>query len=147
MKKLILLLSIVLLASCSKSDDDSPKTLPLTYQNLAGKWNFKSVIKADGTVVPFVGRCSTQIDYIEAFSYGRLDTYNFYADCVSADNNGTGTYYIFPDNLISSGGPIFSDSKVTNLTANGFTIEYATPKGLGFIIDINDAKAIVFEKR
>ncbi len=71
MKKIILLLSIVLLASCSKSDDDTPKTLPLNFQNLAGQWNFKTVIRANGTEVPFVGRCPTQIDYIEAFSYGK----------------------------------------------------------------------------
>lgn len=147
MKKLILLLSIVLLASCSKSDDDSPKILPLTYQNLAGKWNFKTVIRANGTEVPFVGRCSTQIDYIEAFSYGKIVTYNFYPDCVSADNNGSNPYYIFPNNFITSSGSIFSDVTVTNLTANGFTIEFATPTGLGFMIDVNDAKAIVFEKR
>ncbi|MBY0487314.1 MAG: hypothetical protein K2P85_09040 [Flavobacteriaceae bacterium] len=143
----MLLLAIVLLASCSKSDDDSPKTLPLTYQNLAGKWNFKSVIRANGTVVPFVGRCSTQTDYIEGFSYGKIVTYNFYPDCVSTDDNGSDPYYIFPNNFITSGGSIFRDVTVTNLTANGFTIEYATPKSLGFMIDVSDAKAIVFEKR
>lgn len=147
MKKLILVLSIVLFVSCSKSDDDSPKTLPLTYQNLAGQWNFKTVIRANGTEVPFVGRCSTQIDYIEAFSYGKIVTYNFYPDCVTADDNGSNPYYIFPNNFITSGGSIFRDVTVTNLTANSFTIEYDTPESLTYMIDINDAKAIVFERR
>lgn len=147
MKKLLLLLSIVLLASCSKSDDDTPKTLPLNFQNLAGTWNFKSVIRANGTEVPFVGRCSTQIDYIEAFSYGKIVTYNFYPDCVTADDNGSDIYYYTPENKITSLGPIFNNCTVTNLTANGFRIEYATPKALGFMIDVSDAKAIVFEKR
>lgn len=147
MKKLIFLLSITLLASCSKSDDDSPKTLPLTYENLAGTWNFKTVIRANGTEVPFVGRCSTQIDYIEAFSYGKIVTYNFYPDCVSSDDNGSDIYYYFPDNKITSLGPIFNNCTVTNLTANSFTIEYPASKSLSFMIDINDAKAIVFERR
>jgi len=147
MKKLILLLSIVLLASCSKSDDDSPKTLPLTYQNLAGQWNFKTVIRANGTEVPFVGRCSTQTDYIEAFSYGKIVTYNFYPDCVTADDNGCSSYTYTTDNKILASSFLFGDATVTNLTANGFRIEYNTPQSLSFMIDINDAKAVVFEKR
>lgn len=145
MKKLILLLSIVLLASCSKSDDDSPKTLPLTYQNLAGTWNFKTVIRANGTSVPFVGQCPTQTDYIEAFSYGEISRYNYYSDCTT--NANTYNYYYYPDNSATSSGPLLNNCKVTNLTANGFRIEYNTPQSLSYMIDINDAKAIVFERR
>jgi len=145
MKKLILLLSIVLLVSCSKSDDDSPKTLPLTYQNLVGQWNFKTVIRANGTEVPFVGQCPTQTDYIEAFSYGQISRYNYYQDCTTTAY--TYNYYIFPNNFVTASGDPFSDVTITNLTANSFRIEYNTPQSLSYMIDINDAKAIVFERR
>ena len=147
MKKLIILLSVVLLASCSKSDDDTPKTLALSYQTLAGKWNFKSVIRANGTEVPFVGRCATQKDYIEAFTYGKIVTYNYYDDCISTDDNGCDSYTYTSSNILYASSPIFSDVTVTNLTANGFKIEYAQPKSLTFMININDAKAIVFERK
>jgi hypothetical protein len=147
MKKIIILLSLSLIVSCSKSEDSTPASLPLTYQNLAGKWNFKSVIRTNGSVVPFVGQCPTKTDYIEAFNYGKIVTYNYYQDCLSSEDNGSSTYYIFPDNFITSAGPIFDNATVKNLTANGFTLEFNASKGLGFMIDVNDAKAIVFEKR
>ena len=146
MKKIILLLSVILVLSCSKSDD-APTYLPLTYQNLVGKWNFKSVIRTNGTVVPFVGQCPTKTDYIEVFNYGRIITYNYSIDCITSEDNGCGDYTYDSNNTMFSTGPIFNDARVTELTTNGFKIEYSSPKALGFMIDVNDAKVIVFEKR
>ena len=146
MKKIILLLSVILVLSCSKSDD-APTYLPLTYQNLVGKWNFKSVIRTNGTVVPFVGQCPTKTDYIEAFNYGKIITYNYNQDCINTTNNGCYDYTYNSNNTILASSFLFGDATVTNLNASGFKIEFAEPRSLNFMIDINDAKAIVFEKR
>ena len=59
----------------------------------------------------------------------------------------TYNYYIFPNNFVTASGDPFSDVTITNLTANSFRIEYNTPQSLSYMIDINDAKAIVFERR
>ncbi len=147
MKKLIILLSLVLFVSCSKSEDKTQTYLPLTYQNLVGKWNFKSVIRANGTIVPFVGLCPAQTDYIEVFNYGKIVTYNYYQDCVSTSNHGCSDYTYNANNMIMASSFLFDNATVTNLNASGFRIEFAEPRSLNFMIDINDAKAVVFEKK
>ncbi len=148
MKKTIILLSVVLLVSCSKSDD-TPTSLPLTFQNLAGNWNFKSIIRANGTVVPYeeLGMCPTQKDYINVFFYGRIDTYNYYRDCVTTFNVGCSEYIYDSNNTILTDSFLFGNATITNLTATGFKIVYPEPRPLGFMVDINDAIAIVFERR
>ena len=148
MKKTIILLSVVLLVSCSKSDD-TQTSLPLTFQNLAGNWNFKSIIRANGTVVPYeeLGMCPTQKDYINAFFYGRIDTYNYYQDCVTTFNVGCSEYIYDSNNKILSDSFLFGNATITNLTATGFKIVYPEPRSLGFMVDINDAIGIVFVRR
>lgn len=143
MKKIIILLTAVtLLASCSKDDGD----IKPTYQTLAGLWKFKSITRADGAVVPFEGHCSTKQDYLQIFAYRKITTYNYYPDCVDTQNWGTSEYSMDSDGLIYTGGVIFDEATVTHLSGSGFTIEYAVPTDLNFMVDINDAKAITFEK-
>jgi hypothetical protein len=152
MKKTVLLLALSLsFLACSKSEDtiNTNTTLPLTFQNIAGNWNFKSVIRANGTVVPYeeLGMCPTEKDYINAFFYGRIDTYNYYRDCVTTFNVGCSQYIYDSNNTILADSFLFGNATITNLTATGFKLVYPEPRPLGFMVDINDAIAIVFERR
>jgi len=145
MKKIITLFTVLLLLSCSKDDDG---TMPVTFQNLAGQWKYKSIIKTDGTVVPYVGRCSSKEDYIEIFPYREIITYNYYVDCVSDEDLGCDDYNLTADNTITVCSYLFSDATVTNLSESGFKIEYASPKALGFMGESGAVfKAVIFEKR
>ncbi len=49
--------------------------------------------------------------------------------------------------MIMASSFLFDNATVTNLNASGFRIEFAEPRSLNFMIDINDAKAVVFEKK
>ncbi|TBX68336.1 hypothetical protein EZL74_08475 [Flavobacterium silvisoli] len=144
MKKIITLLAVSLLLSCSKSDDSS---LPVTFQNMVGKWKYKSIIKADGTVIPYVGMCATKTDYAEIFNYRKIVTYNYYMDCNGISNFGGSDYSFNSNNVIHVSSELFDEAKITNLTSSGFTLEFDPPKSLNFMAEgVYDAKALVFEK-
>ena len=147
MKKLIILLTVVLLASCSKSDENENPILPLTFQNLVGKWNYKSVVRTNGSVVPFVSQCPTLVDYVEIFTNHNIITYNYTVGCTTSENHGTNNYYFDSNNVIYADGILFDTAKITNLTANSFSLEFAQPKPLTFMINVTDAKSIIFERR
>lgn len=51
--------------SCSKTEESTGvKQLPVNYQTIMGSWYFKSVIKADGTIVDHINHCTIQRDSI-----------------------------------------------------------------------------------
>ncbi|MGL2963672.1 hypothetical protein ACSVH2_07620 [Flavobacterium sp. RSB2_4_14] len=144
MKKIITLFAVVFLLSCSKDDDG---TKAVTFQNLTGQWKFKSIVRANGTVIPYTGLCPTQTDYIEIFSYRKIVTYNYYPDCINTENFGCSDYTLTEDDMIYGSSFLFDEAIVTNLTSSGFKIEFTEPRSLTFMININDAKTVIFEKR
>jgi hypothetical protein len=144
MKKILALFAIALLLSCSKDDDS---TLPVTFQNLSGQWKFKSIVKADGTVIPYAGLCPSQTDYFEIFPYRKIVTYNYNQDCINTADNGCTDFNLTEDDRITVCSLVFDGAKVTHLTSSGFKIEYAQPRPLTFMIDdVTDAKTFIFEK-
>lgn len=145
MKNIVTLLALVLLLSCSKDEDGSK---PVTFQNLAGQWKIKSIIKADGSVIPYTGLCPSQTDYIEIFAYRKIVTYNYNQDCINTQDNGCTDFSLDANNRILVCSLLFDDAIVSNLSASGFKIEYDEPRPLTFMIDnVTDAKAVIFEER
>lgn len=150
MKKSILILSFIIsILSCSKSDDDnSEKQLAVTKQNLAGQWNFETITRFNGSSQTFHSySCTTVNDYADINSIGNIYTYNYGNNCVASTNNGCSQFNLDSNNRIINCGLIFGDARVTELTATRLKIEYDTPKDLGFMCDILDAKSILFLKR
>lgn len=147
MKKIILMIVVTVALSCSKSEDESQKTLPLSYANLAGKWNFTTIVKPDGSTVPFVGLCPTKTDWVEFFTYNEMKTYNYYADGNSWSDNGTTGYY-FEGNKFKNAGLFFDEATATTFTSNTLRIDY--PSGdysLGFATTYTHVKAIIFTRQ
>ena len=146
MKKIITLLALVLLLSCSKDGDS---TLPLSYQNLAGNWNYKSIIRTDGTIVPYVRICSTKANWVEIFPSSKIITYNYNSNCVDSYNYGT-SYYTFDaaTNRIYAPFGFFDETIVKNLTRTSFILEFKEPEDLSFYgQNVTDAKAYIFERQ
>lgn len=145
MKKTIALFAAILLLSCSKDDDGIKKVTP---QNLAGQYNFKSIVRANGSIVPYVGLCPSKTDYVEIFAHRKIVTYNNNLDCNTTSDFGCTDFSIDENNVIIICGSLFDDAKVTSLNSSGFKIEYDEPRALTYMIDnITDAKSIIFERR
>ena len=148
-KKIILLVTVLSLLSCSKDDkNDSEKQLAINNNNLAGKWNFETITKVNGTNVTFHGfSCTTVNDYAEIFVYGKIVTYNYFSNCTTAADNGCSQFTLDSNNRLLQGGTLFGDARVIELTTTRLKIEFDNPKDLGFMCNITDAKSILFIKK
>lgn len=148
MKKIITLFTAILLFSCSK-DNSGDGTLPITMVNLDGQWKYKSFVKANGTVLPYHGHCPTKTDYIEILAYGRLNTYNYAADCELFNNYAAAPFYVNAEGIVVNGNEfLFHYPTLKNFTANGFTIEYTTPEDLSYLMyNATSIKQLIFEKK
>jgi len=148
MKKIIALFAVVLLLSCSKDDGDS--TLPVTYQNLIGKWNYKSIIRTNGTIVPYNRICTTTANWMEILPNTRITTYNYHPNCVDVYNYGCNYFTIYSETntLYTPDDGIFKESTVKNLTATVFTLEFKETEDLNYYgQNVTDAKAYIFERQ
>jgi hypothetical protein len=147
MKKIVALLAVVLLLSCNKDDDDG--SVPITYQNLMGKWNIKSVVKADGTVVPYVGRCASQKDYIDMYASGDVAEKYFMEDCATLYT--AFIEFTFDQNYeinTASTSFLYEGAIIKNMTNTSFTIEFPEPRTANFeYFYVTNSKAILFERR
>lgn len=145
MKKILAFFAVVLLLSCSKDDDGS---VPITNQNLSGKWNIKSVVKADGTVVPYVGRCASQKDYIDVYGAGYMAEKYFHEDCATLHTNFI--EFAFDENykIYTANSFLWDGAIIKNLTKTSFTIEFPEPRDAVFeYFYVTNSKSVLFEKR
>ena len=111
MKKTFLLLVVTLsFFSCSKSDDNTENQLDINYQNMSGKWYLSSIILADGSTVPYVGKCSTLKDNNVLTQLTQIYEYHYYNTCIDA-SSGYQTIssdgYYFQGNLVKNANGIF----------------------------------------
>lgn len=124
MKKTILLLVVVLsFIACSKSDEDnSEKQLEVNYQNMTGDWVYTTVIKTDGSQMPYEHWCSSNKDYAHIITNTKITAY-FYNPVCSYQVYNCDNYY-FNGNRIISCYDAFEDARVTSLTATTMKLEY-----------------------
>lgn len=123
MKKTILILVItgMMFSSCSSDDDGN---LPLTLGNISGNWKVESVVKPDGTIEPYVNSCNQQSDYIQFYTYYKMEFHQFNTDCEPSYMYETCTdYYFLEGGIISNCGNLV-DGKVTVLKRNKMQIDY-----------------------
>lgn len=148
MKKLILtLITFSFLLSCSKSDDNENPNLAITYQNLAGKWFFSRVLLADGSTVAFEGECPSNRDYAEFFDYRKIQTVNFYNDCVLYNNYGCPEYQLTNTNKIIVCNDPFDNATITELTNETLRLDYDGVKNLGFMSSYTSVKGLIFTRQ
>lgn len=145
MKKIVTLFVFVFLLSCSKEDDG---TLPITSQNFKGLWNFKSIVKDDGTLIPYVGDCSTQKDYIDIYSSGQLGQRYYYSNCADINYNII-DYALAEDHRIYSiSSFLFDGAIIKKITKTNIELEFDEPRNVVFLsTEVSNCKKIIFEKR
>lgn len=150
-KKLITLLLMavtgIMILSCSNSDTVKPQREVL-YSDIAGIWYFKSVIKLDGTIEPYVNVCSTKKDYIEIFTYGKAVGYVYYPDCTGKSENGSCSQLLLYDiNKINACSSTF-DGTITTLTKTEMRIDYNGEQHPGYQQNNFDfAKGVIFTRQ
>lgn len=126
MKKLFLS-AIVIMAlsiSCSKSDvDPADAQIPVTLQNLAGKWYHKEFIKTDGTAKPYIKvKCPAQRDYVDFLFTGNVKSYIYNSICAAEDTAGSGSFSLNPDTNELYGSGYFQGN-ITVLTSKTLRID------------------------
>ena len=134
MKKIpILLLASLfcLLCSCGGDEENYSRNLPVTYTNLQGGWDFRTIKLVDGQTIIYEGMCSSKLDFADFSQYGDVDVTIYYANCINASNEGANGYGL-DDNRIFSAGQVFSNTLVTKLTADSLHVEYLEPTYMSF---------------
>jgi hypothetical protein len=143
MKKIILvtaLLGIVL--SCSK--DDKSDTLEVSPQNYNGFWYMDKVIKADGTIEPYIHLCPTNRDRVEYYNFG-VRNYNFYDNCNPQYDDIPCSQYQLIDNRISQCNYKFNGTYT--LTATTLRIDYdEVTNFLPEANNLDNAKGIILSR-
>jgi hypothetical protein len=146
MKKTILILLVaVSLFSCSKNDDDNggEQQLALNYENMSGDWDYTTVIKADGSEIPYLHRCSINKDFAHIESNATIKSRYYNQICEMQENNCDG--YYFNGNRIINCFDDFSNARVTSLTATTMKLEYDEDKSFGSIAVV--ARGVILKKR
>lgn len=144
-RKYIIGIFAFLTFSCT--DNDEPTPFALNPENLEGTWYFKEIVKADGSIVPYINSCAALPDNVQ-FTITDIFVTQTLADCISVDYGQCSYYVIIPetDKMISCDEYI--DGTVTEFTTTKLTIEYDQIRSFGHPQNnLVDVKAIVFEKQ
>ncbi len=141
----MILLAAAAFFSCSKDDSGSKE---ISYNNMVGKWNIKSIIKADNSVVNYVGSCPTQKDYLELLPTGDVIQNRYIEDCVTKTQTFCDDFALDADHVIHTSCSHLDEGEVVSISNTTLRIEYAEPTNIYFMnISVDNGKAILFEKR
>jgi hypothetical protein len=149
MKKIILLTSVVfaiMLFSCSKDDDNTPKQLPITYKNISGKWFISQVILPDGSIKAHTGYCPTERDYVVITEFPKIRSTMYGTNCLGSNTNWCNDFFLHPiTNTISSCDILF-DGTIVELTDSKMKIDYGSTKTV-FASTITNANGVIFSRQ
>lgn len=84
MKKLFLLFSLVFIVFMSCSSDNKEQNtqqLPITAQNVKGKWFYQGSTINSGTFIPFQQPCASIKSYRDFLENGNVDVVSYDANC------------------------------------------------------------------
>lgn len=151
MKKTILFIGIALatiLWSCSKEDNTGEKQLPLTYKNITGIWYFKSVIKADGTIIDHKNSCAKQRDSLVFKDTFYMNLFTHYSNCgLFKVDVGCGTLALNTDTRVIENCTDFVNGTVSQLTETKMQIDYKQPMDLTYYSDPSSCKGIILTRK
>jgi len=142
MKKTVLLLALTFsLLSCSS--DSSNKELTVNYKNMVGVWVYTTVIKSDGTEIPYNHLCSTNKDYASITSFLAISSYFYVPSCDS--NFEICTDYGLDGNKLLNCNEAFQYARVTSLTTTTMKLEYDQYTLFGSLVE--PPKGLILKKR
>ena len=130
-KKFSLLVIAISFLSCSKSDNSERQLTP-NYQNMVGDWVYTTIIKNDGTQIPYEHWCSTNKDYALIIENTKITAYFYNPTCQISLSNCDA--YYFNGNRIISCFEEFGNARVTSLTATTMKLEYDENKSFGSVV-------------
>lgn len=84
MKKVFLFLSIIsiVFSSCSSDNEEqSTQQLPITVQNVKGKWFYKGTIINSGNFIPFQQPCASIKSYKDFLENGNVNIVSYDTNC------------------------------------------------------------------
>lgn len=117
MKKIILILIVIILSSCSKSKNDEIATLyPIT-----GKWYYKETV-VNGTNFPYTDHEICGKDYIEFYGTNSIKSIDVF-NCIE-DLNWIGTYSKNGNTLIIYNGAESVTTEILELTTNSLIYKF-----------------------
>ena len=143
MKKIVFLcIAVLAIAGCSNDDDG---TIKPTYESIAGIWYPSKMIKADGSIVDYIGYCPSKRDYIEIFNYLQIASYFYSGNCSDINrDNGCKRFYINSDTNEITNCMDYLNGKVT-LKKSTLRIDYAKITS-NSSSNLYDMKALIFTK-
>lgn len=141
--KLFLFISLFTLLSCNKDDDSSERQLTVNYENMSGDWEYKTIIRPNGSEEAYPVRCETYKDFIRITLNASMTSYNYYSNCVGTSHSWDG--YYFEGNMIKNGIDDFDEARVTSLTSTTMRVEYDTPTNVGTVEGL--VKVLILKKR
>lgn len=151
MKKTILFIGIALatiLWSCSKEDNTGEKQLPVNYQTIMGTWYFKSVIKADGTIVDHTNQCAKQRDSVIFPQTGYMWLLTHYNTCVLFKvDSGCNRFSLDSNTKAITNCNTFLNGTVSQLTDSKMQIDYNQPVDLSYYADPSSCKGIILTRK
>jgi hypothetical protein len=131
MKKTILILTTIgmLLSSCSS--DDGSDNLLLSLNNISGNWYIKSIINSQDIEVEYSNSCSSQRDYIQFYTFYKMEFHQFFSNC-NPQSIGTSctNYYFLEGNIISNCNNLIN-GKVKVLKTKEMVIDYEEIRNFG----------------
>jgi hypothetical protein len=150
MKKTFLFVAVALatiLWSCSSNDDTAEKQLPFNYETTTGTWYFKSIIKADGTIMDHANYCPKQRDSVVFSEGNRMYLFTHYScKLFQVDVNCNTLIFNSNTNKISACND-FINGTVSQLTADKMQIDYDKPMDLSYYSDPKDCKSIILTRK
>lgn len=131
MKKIVLLVTVFMLISCSNDGEES-KELKLTYENIDGKWIIEKVLQQDGTKVDYVGYCATIPDYFDFHSNRTMDARMRYnCEDTPGDAGSCGSFFLYEDTRMLDNCTTMFNGKVLSLTKETMHIKYDQERAVG----------------
>ena len=130
MKKIVLLLTVFMLFSCS--NDEESNELKLTYENVSGRWVIEKVLQGDGSKVDYVGYCATNPDYFDIHSNRTLDARMRYnCEDTPGDAGSCGSFFLYEDTRMLDNCTAMFNGKVISLTKETLHIKYDQERAVG----------------
>ena len=145
MKKILILAIIVLvLFSCSKSENKDTATAQLTptYQTMAGDWEFVTIVHTNDSQIAYPHKCTTKKDFIHIITNTKISVYYNQTDCTTQIDGSCDGYY-FDGNIIKNCNN-FNDAKIISLTATTLQVQFSSPDFFAAIPTA--AKGVIFRK-
>jgi hypothetical protein len=131
MKKIIGILFAVgtLFSSCSSDNDN--ENLPLTLDNISGNWYIKAVVNSQDIEVEYLNSCSSKRDYVQFYTYFKMEFHQFYDNCNPQYMGTSCTNYSFLEGNIISNCNNLINGKVKVLKSKEMVIDYEEIRNFG----------------